>query len=120
VIIELPILVSLLPLDLLFIALSEGVSVPPKGLRCYWKSDYVKGPFDEAIDAQIAQAANTPRELSLMHLCPIDGAVHPLARMTWSAKGHDMFDGHRRGRSEFPECRGTAVVGQTFRKAVHS
>jgi hypothetical protein len=31
---------------------------------------------DEAIDTHIAEAALAPTELSLMHLYPIDGAVH--------------------------------------------
>jgi hypothetical protein len=44
----------------------RACSFLPKGLRSYWKCEYVKGLFDEAIDAHIAQAANTPRELSLM------------------------------------------------------
>ena len=43
---------------------------------------------DEAIDAHIAQAANTPSELSLMHLYPIDGAVHRIGKdeTAWSAR----------------------------------
>jgi hypothetical protein len=38
----------------------------PTGLQWYWKGDYVKALPDEAIDVHIAQAANTPNELSLM------------------------------------------------------
>jgi hypothetical protein len=34
---------------------------------------------DEAIDTHLAQAAQAPSELSLMHLYPIDGAVHRVA-----------------------------------------
>ena len=43
---------------------------------------------DEAIDAHIAQAAKTPSELSLMHLYPIDGAVHRVGKdeTAWSAR----------------------------------
>ncbi|MFZ5772183.1 MAG: FAD-binding oxidoreductase [Thermodesulfobacteriota bacterium] len=48
----------------------------PKGLQWYWKGDFVKSLSDEAIDTHIAQAARAPSELSLMHLYPIDGAVH--------------------------------------------
>jgi len=60
----------------------------PKGLQWYWKGDYVKALPDEAIDVHIAQAANTPSELSLMHLYPIDGAVHRVGKneTAWSAR----------------------------------
>src|SRR6516225_8636266 len=51
----------------------------PKGLQWYWKGDFVKSLPDEAIDTHIAQAAKAPSELSLMHLYPIDGAVHRVA-----------------------------------------
>jgi hypothetical protein len=50
----------------------------PKGLQWYWKGDFVKHLPDEAIDAHLAEAAKSPSELSLMHLYPIDGAVHQL------------------------------------------
>ena len=61
----------------------------PKGLQWYWKGDFVKALPDEAIDDHIAQAAKTPSELSLMHLYPIDGAVHarrPRTRRAWGAR----------------------------------
>jgi FAD/FMN-containing dehydrogenase len=74
----------------------------PSGLQWYWKGDFVKSLSDEAIDLHIAQAATAPTELSLMHLYPIDGAVHRVARdstawgtrdATWNmviaAIGHD-------------------------------
>jgi FAD binding domain/Berberine and berberine like len=48
----------------------------PKGMQWYWRGDFVKTLPDAAIDAHIAQAATAPSELSLMHLYPIDGAVH--------------------------------------------
>lgn len=48
----------------------------PKGLQWYWKGDFVRTLPDDAIDIHIAQAANAPSDLSLMHLYPIDGAVH--------------------------------------------
>ena len=48
----------------------------PKGLQWYWKSDFVKTLSDEAIERHIAHASRSPSELSLMHLYPIDGAVH--------------------------------------------
>jgi hypothetical protein len=52
----------------------------PKGLQWYWKGDFVKSLPDEAIDTHIEQAANAPSELSLMHLYPIDGAVHRVGK----------------------------------------
>jgi FAD/FMN-containing dehydrogenase len=60
----------------------------PKGLQWYWKADFVGSLPDEAIDVHIAQAANAPSELSLMHLYPIDGAVHRVAKdaTAWSTR----------------------------------
>jgi FAD binding domain/Berberine and berberine like len=48
----------------------------PRGMQWYWRGDFVKSLPDAAIDAHLAMAAQTPSELSLMHLYPIDGAVH--------------------------------------------
>jgi FAD/FMN-containing dehydrogenase len=60
----------------------------PKGMQWYWRGDFVKELSDEAIDAHVEQAAKTPSELSLMHLYPIDGAVHRVGRheTAWSAR----------------------------------
>jgi len=60
----------------------------PKGLQWYWKGDFVRSLPDEAIDVHIAQAANAPSALSLMHLYPIDGAVRRVARdaTAWSTR----------------------------------
>jgi hypothetical protein len=52
----------------------------PKGLQWYWKGDFVKSLPDDAIDTHIEQAAKAPSELSLMHLYPIDGAVHRVGK----------------------------------------
>ena len=52
----------------------------PKGLQWYWKGDFVKSLPDEAIETHIAQAATAPSEFCLMHLYPIDGAVHRVAK----------------------------------------
>lgn len=52
----------------------------PSGLQWYWKGDFVKELPDEAIDTHIEQIAQAPSELSLMHLYPIDGAVHRVGR----------------------------------------
>ena len=51
----------------------------PKDMQWYWRGDFVKTLPDSAIDAHLEQAARTPSELSLMHLYPIDGAVHRVA-----------------------------------------
>jgi FAD/FMN-containing dehydrogenase len=48
----------------------------PKGLQWYWKGDFVSDLSDAAIEVHIAEAAKAPSELCLMHLYPIDGAVH--------------------------------------------
>jgi hypothetical protein len=60
----------------------------PMGLQWYWKGDFVKSLSDEAIDTHIAQAAKAPSELSLMHLYPIDGAVHRISKdaMAWNVR----------------------------------
>ncbi len=58
----------------------------PKGLQWYWKGDFIKELTDEAIEAHLEHAAQTPSELSLMHLYPIDGAVHRVGQgeTAWS------------------------------------
>lgn len=60
----------------------------PKGLQWYWKGDFVKELSDKAIDAHLEHAAKAPSELSLMHLYPIDGAVHRVGRSAtaWSCR----------------------------------
>jgi FAD/FMN-containing dehydrogenase len=60
----------------------------PKGMQWYWRGDFVKTLSDAAIDAHVEQAAKTPSELSLMHLYPIDGAVHRVGKQetAWSAR----------------------------------
>lgn len=55
-------------------ALFDGLL--PKGLQWYWKGDFVNDLPDAAIDAHIAHASAAPSELSVMHLYPINGAVH--------------------------------------------
>jgi hypothetical protein len=60
----------------------------PKGLQWYWKGDFVMDLPDEAIDVYIAESAKAPSELSLMHLYPIDGAVHRVGKdeTAWAAR----------------------------------
>lgn len=60
----------------------------PKGMQWYWRGDFVKALPDASIDAHIEQASRTPSELSLMHLYPIDGAVHRVGKgeMAWNCR----------------------------------
>jgi FAD/FMN-containing dehydrogenase len=48
----------------------------PPGMQWYWKGDFVKSLPDAAIQAHVEHAAKLPSSFSLMHLYPIDGAVH--------------------------------------------
>jgi FAD/FMN-containing dehydrogenase len=93
----------------------------PPGLQWYWKGDFVKSLSDEAIDLHVAQAATAPTELSLMHLYPIDGAVHRVPRdgtawgardATWNmviaAIGHDA-----------KQADALKTWGRSYWKAVH-
>ena len=60
----------------------------PKGFQWYWKGSFVTALPDQAIEAHLESAAKTPTELSLMHLYPIDGAVHRVAKdeTAWNAR----------------------------------
>jgi len=60
----------------------------PSGMQWYWKGDFVTELTDAAIAAHIEHGGKTPSELSLMHLYPIDGAVHEVApeATAWSAR----------------------------------
>lgn len=60
----------------------------PKGLQWYWKGDFVAELSDAAIDVHIEHASKSPSELSLMHLYPINGAVHRVgaAAAAWSCR----------------------------------
>ena len=94
----------------------------PKGLQWYWKGDFVKALTDEAIDTHIAQAANAPSELSLMHLYPIDGAVRrvPKDGDRVERARRDVVDGHRRHRSPIPtQAEALKTWGRAYWKAVH-
>ena len=51
----------------------------PKGLRQYWKGNYVKELTDEAIAAHVEHGPKAPTVSSTMHLYPIDGACHRVA-----------------------------------------
>ncbi len=60
----------------------------PKGLQWYWKGAYFKELSDRAIDTHIEHAMQTPSPLSLVHLYPIDGAVHRVGKgdTAWSTR----------------------------------
>ncbi len=51
----------------------------PKGIRQYWKGNYVKELTDEAIAAHVAHGPKAPTVSSTMHLYPVDGACHRVA-----------------------------------------
>lgn len=52
----------------------------PKGLQWYWKGDFLRELSDAVIDTHLEHARKAPSELSLMHLYPIDGAVHQVGQ----------------------------------------
>ena len=60
----------------------------PPGMQWYWKGDFVTSLPDAAIDAHVAHAAKAPSYFSLMHLYPIDGAVHRKGKgdTAWAAR----------------------------------
>jgi hypothetical protein len=60
----------------------------PKGLQWYWKGDFVTSLPDEAIRIHIEQSGSPASDFCLMHLYPIDGAVHRVAKdaTAWSAR----------------------------------
>jgi FAD/FMN-containing dehydrogenase len=60
----------------------------PPGLQWYWKGDFVHELTDAAIDAHLAHMRRAPSAESVMHLYPIDGAVHdvPADATAWDAR----------------------------------
>lgn len=60
----------------------------PPGMQWYWKGDFVDTLPDAAIAAHLEHAAKLPSTFSLMHLYPIDGAVHKMAKdaTAWSTR----------------------------------
>jgi FAD/FMN-containing dehydrogenase len=51
----------------------------PHGLHHYWKADFVEELTDEAIAIHAQHGPDVPNFHSLMHLYPLDGAVHDVA-----------------------------------------
>jgi FAD/FMN-containing dehydrogenase len=93
----------------------------PKGLQWYWNGDFVKQLSDEAIDTHVAQAAQAPSELCLMHLYPINGAVHRAARdaTAWSVRDA-TFSMVIAGIDGEPAQAGALKTwGRSYWKAVH-
>ena len=59
----------------------------PKGIRQYWKGNFVKDLTDDAIRAHVENGSKTPTASSTMHLYPIDGACHRVGAQD-TAFGH--------------------------------
>jgi Berberine and berberine like len=47
----------------------------PKGIRQYWKADFVRDIPDEAIAAHVEYGPRTPNAASIMHIYPLNGAA---------------------------------------------
>ena len=58
----------------------------PSGHQWYWKADFFREISDQAIGIHMRHAAQLPTPQSTMHLYPIDGAAHRMARgdTAWS------------------------------------
>jgi FAD/FMN-containing dehydrogenase len=52
----------------------------PPGLQWYWRGDFVNELSDEAIALHVRYGSELPTPLSLMHIYPIDGAVHRVGK----------------------------------------
>ncbi len=51
----------------------------PKGIRSYWKGNFVTELTDEAIEQHVIHGSKVPEVSATMHLYPINGAVHDVA-----------------------------------------
>ena len=51
----------------------------PKGIRAYWKGNFVTELTDAAIEAHLAHGPKVPEVSATMHLYPINGACHRVA-----------------------------------------
>jgi FAD/FMN-containing dehydrogenase len=60
----------------------------PSGMQWYWRGDYVESLSDPAIEAHIVNAKDAPNPMSLMHLYPLNGAVHRVGKSDtpWTAR----------------------------------
>jgi FAD/FMN-containing dehydrogenase len=61
-------------------------SLYPPGHQWYWKADFVNELSDEAIALHVEHGSRLPTMLSAMHLYPINGKVHRIAKTetAWS------------------------------------
>lgn len=50
----------------------------PKGMRMYWKGNFVTELTDAAIDAHVEHGPKVPEVSATMHLYPINGACHDI------------------------------------------
>jgi hypothetical protein len=93
----------------------------PKGLQWYWKGDFVKELPDEAIDLHIAHLAKVPSALSLMHLYPIDGAVHRVAAdaTAWGARDANWSMVIAAIHPDPSQADALKAWGRSYWKAVH-
>ncbi len=93
----------------------------PRGLQWYWKGDFVKSLPDEAIETHIAQAAQAPSELSLMHLYPIDGAVRriPKDATAWRTRDATWSMVIAGVDSDPKQADALKIWGRAYWKAVH-
>lgn len=51
----------------------------PKGIRSYWKGNFVTELTDEAIEQHLIHGPKVPEVSATMHLYPINGACHEIA-----------------------------------------
>lgn len=93
----------------------------PKGLQWYWKGDFVKSLPDEAIDVHLAHLAKVPSALSLMHLYPIDGAVHRVAAdaTAWGARDANWNMVIAAIHPDAAQADALKAWGRSYWKAVH-
>jgi FAD/FMN-containing dehydrogenase len=93
----------------------------PKGLQWYWKGDFVKTLSDEAIDTHIAHAVQAPSEVCLMHLYPIDGAVHrvPKEATAWNVRDAKFSMVIAAIDSDPKRAEALKTWGRAYWKAVH-
>ena len=73
----------------------------PKGIRSYWKGNFVTELTDEAIEQHVIHGSKVPEVSATMHLYPINGAVHDVGSdetafaFRYLRLGHDTRTGAR-------------------------
>lgn len=66
----------------------------PHGLHHYWKADFVEDLTDEAIAIHAQHGPEVPNFMSLMHIYPLDGAVHDVKSETTAFNHRDVKFAH--------------------------